>query len=266
MQKPWYTVEVSTDQCGFDIRLNDCPIGRHFNKATSFNRPANEWIINGSNTLTVDLFQLEADAGLSPEAEVSISLKVREENDDQFETLAEIVVVNGQLKEGSDGVVEEQNKNSQGRYRIDTELDVALGPWKWQASKVSPSNQETLDSLKAELQSLYALVEDKNLDALVKQSEERIAEHAEAYYMTKQEREDGMRATLKEVLETPGYTLQPFFDGRMRLNRWADGRLFSLTSIFDHSVIRTSSEDGSMLGEIPFIFRKGNDDQWIVTR
>ncbi len=277
IKNPWYTMDVETNQCGFDIRINDCPVGRHHYKATTFNRPINEWIINGNNVITIDLFGLEAGAAVSPDATIGVKLLLRDELDDQFQTIASMEFSGVTLESDGDespllaspessGFVLEQVSHAPLRLRRDVNLEVPFGPWAWQTSKKIDVSLETLAELKTEMQKLHQRLASEDYEGLASVSQERIKEQSAAYYMTDQERTSGMKEALMELMNTPDHNLEPLYDGQLRINGWADKRLVSIADIYDQSVIRTSDSEDMFLGVANFIFRQAADGTWIVCR
>lgn len=270
--KPFYSVSINVGNCGYDIRMNDCPLQAHRKRSISTRMPINEWIHRGDNRLSAQLFPLPYEDSLRPDARLSIEIHVREDegNDseivDHIEFRADDLSAEDSETRASAADVVAGKEADTRRIERDIAIDVPFETWNWHRSELITATDDIRSELLAECDKLHACFAAGDLDRVVELSEERNRERGAALYLSMDEMTAMQRQSYKSLSDDYGFTLQPPIKDDAILTVYGEGRLARLANRFGEATLFYADESVTTIGQLTFIFRRNKDGRWIICR
>jgi hypothetical protein len=271
--QPVFSAAVDVFDCGYDLRINDCPLQESWGNPVSCIQVVNEWLRNGRNVLTAQLLPLPGEDRLRPGAQLNLELTVREDSGEQREVVGRLVFQAGQasFRQGrAAGWLEPRLASRRDGPRLclslPLQLDVPFPRWAWEDAPAIPASVETIRGLFAELTALHGLFAAGDVEAVIARSRERNSERAISNYSDLAEQEEGQRDSYLSLRNNPAFGLQPLLPENVQLRLHGDGHLARLVSDFGESPLYYADKDAACLGELLFLFRRSRGGGWVVCR
>lgn len=215
-QKPYFTIEFTSQRMGVNIRLNDIPVYDIDNSGfMTLELPANEYIINGKNELSVITYPLFDDDDEQTDeyidgSTLTVGLYVREDEADtntrQLISRVEITPSNAYAIDKHEIAKHTENGNgapiavtkdvsvldypAYGVYKKQilttwsiNNIDSNLPHWQWQDGEIIKNDESHYDSLLQAYTKIHRALLDKNLPQIKSIASNRSRELATAYYL-----------------------------------------------------------------------------------
>ena len=251
IENPWYTVFIDVRGCGYDLRINDCPLVKHRHRPTSCAIPVNHWLHSGANVLTAQILPLPDENRIRSDARLQFDLLVREDGEGPNEHVASLSI--------------EKTGETIKPLRETVQITVPFPPWNWHSAPVLETNEAVLNSLLSELDVIHGLVAGNNISGLVDLAQERISETAVATYQSNADVAEGLRDSWKSLISEPGFILQPPEKQSVMLWLFGEGRLAMVTDRYAQATIFCSNPDG-LSARAELLFRQDLEGKWVICR
>ena len=297
--KPFFSVRYDLAGCSYEIRINDVPVesNKEGLPLTSWS-PADEWLQNGPNTISIYLLPTANSNYLVKEGQdCEANLKFMVGNFDaprKDEVPITTIVYNSRANDITDasnnldgsskaGLFDSKNKfaaSENGDVKVGDitfekiknkygdgvkisrtiNLKVPFPKWRWLASDQILNNEETKKELIVQYQNIWNALDKKDISKIKPLFKERIRELSKAYYTKNQ-----FIAGITNEVESNQIELGKFIPKYAYLRIFGNGRLAKLVAWDGGAVIFFNFKDGSAHDDYNIIFRK-QDGKWIITR
>ncbi len=299
--KPFFSVRYDLAGCSYEIRINDVPVesNKEGLPLTSWS-PADEWLQNGANTISIYLLPTANSNYLVKEGqdcEATVKFMVgnfdapREDevpitkivynsranaiSDDKanldgsskaglFDSKNKFVASeNGDVKVGDITFEKIKNKYGDGvKISRTINLKVLFPKWKWLTSDQIPNKEETKKELINQYQSLWNALNKKEVSKIKSLFGERTKEYKKAFY---NKSDFDVASDMQKSSNNNGLQLGAFTPKYEYLEVFGNGRLARLTLWDGSEAIYFNYKDGSASINYDLIFRK-QKGKWIITR
>jgi hypothetical protein len=254
-----YSLRIQVTDCSYDVRVNDCPIVRHWSRHVSGTFPINEWIAGGPNTLAIKIGPRRGEDTISDSSELRLSIDSRNEVDDRTNCVTSIIIQSGKLNTRETADTVRVLREGEDTILAGTFIaDVPFGDWKWQSSSKIVDLEAWRKLLLAEYQTLHAAIASQDTASIIDRSSERNVDRGVAYFSSKEEQQSIQRNSYAEVFLTPDMTLAPLQIDSLQLEVFGGGRLSQLIDPLNQACIQVIHKDRQFLAQFPFIFRNNN--------
>jgi hypothetical protein len=258
--QPNYSLEVNLEGCTYDVRVNDGPVyenTRGFPVVSQF--PVNRWLRNGQNELSLRLLPVPGTASID-DAKCTLIVYKRERGAERAtrSEVARLEYPGGppSRRDGAATLVQSQFSAS-----------VPFGLFRWFTSPEIMPGDATMAELVRELEGFHALLEAKNVDAILAAVRERDREDAAASYQTLQEQAANSRLEYSQMFDEAQYTLRPFLVKDLRLRLFGNRRLARVELVSNgHSPLYYLTSDRRSAGYVSLTFCKDASGKWLIIR
>lgn len=244
---PIFYLHVRARGCTAEIRLNDAPMFAVTAEAASMALPTvSEWVIDGENTLSVDVYAIEAGAQLHVALCQSTIGAVPEPGNE-----LELCVIDWALGEAPLPALPFALR----------EAGVASHPWgvwSWQGSPEFNADLQTTTDVIDYVRSLHAELAQANITALVDHSAVKFDEVAPAYELSVAEAEQRLRGAWAALTASPGWRLAPFDEHDIELRLHCDGRLVEPTTLAGEPILRQATAIDGERWSMPIFLARTN--------
>lgn len=302
--QPYYTIEFTAQRLGFEIRVNDIPIFDIDNSGFMTQEvPINEYIVNGTNNITVITFPFfDDDDEQSIEyidgVTLEISLYVREDSNKNSGSreLVSQAFIKPQLACNEKSELEvailkkipgsEQDLNITVTKNASTlnfplygvfnkqvliswdvsELEVPFPLWAWHEGQVITDNKKSYKSLLEAYKKIHKAFLEKDLEKVKKINSQRSTELAISYYLG--DKGNGFKYTaIGEYVDHPVAELyKQLYIEDTKLDILAKGKLARIMDgAGNHPVVFINDETGQ-IHSAQFMWYLNKNSEWILIR
>lgn len=269
----FYVLECTADNCIAEFFVNDFPIAvrgksfGHFHGA-----PANEYIINGVNEITMVLYPgdrpAKSLAGIETERKRVVPL------DDAKASVRVCTYPKGAIVGGPDAkellLMEwkaEPDKPVTVPCVRSATVDIIhpLGPWVWEGLPSLAWNDETESDVRSVLEELHMAFSGAMLEPFIEKCRHRFIEIDQAHYFPEGSRAERASELLPEKLEDPEWAMEPIESKKPDFRLCAKGRLVQAISEDWQACLRSVPDEGGL--QIFFSMILGLiEDKWQIIR
>ena len=258
--QPYYTVQLDMSSCVYDIRVNDAPLFESVEGLpVVVEVPANRWIRNGANEVSVRLRPLPGKSGLDG-AKCSAVVYVRESGGPR-ESRREV----GRLEYPGTSLARQDDGASVVSAPFTATVPFPLFRW-FTAAEVGGADA-VLAELMRELAQFHSLLSLENMGAILSALRERDREDAAASYQTVEEQTADTRKVFEDLFDKSRYVLRPLRTKEVRLRVFARGRLARVDLVSNgQSPIYYLTHDRHAAGYVTLLFCRDSMGKWVVIR
>jgi hypothetical protein len=201
----------------YRLLINGAPV--FLNEETSevsLDLPVQHWMTNGNNTLSIAP-HATSEANLHPEANLRISVLLDPMSAQEPITTWHLTV---------DQLIESINKPEILKHTFSNRSNVTRP--KWENANELKDTPELFNALFDAYQGLWKLLQNKDVDGLIRAFREKSADMAYGYNQTLGEYEDHLRVVYSDRFSIPGNVAWPLKRSDLTLKLYANNRLASL--------------------------------------
>lgn len=247
MSTPIFYLHVRTRGCTAEIRLNDAPMFAVAAEAAQLAFPTvSEWVVDGENTLSIDVFEIKEGAQLHVALCESTIGAVPEPGHE-----LERIVIDWAAGDAALPVVPFT-------LREVGPANHPWGLWSWQGSPEFNADLQTTADVIDYVRSLHAELARGSIDALVDHSAVKFEEVAPAYEMSIPEAEQRLRGAWAGLSAEPGWRLAPFDEADVELRLHCDGRLVEPTTLAGEPILRQAQAIDGERWSLPIFIARTN--------
>jgi hypothetical protein len=244
---PIFYLHVRIRGCTAEIRLNDAPMFAVTSEAATMAFPTvSEWVIDGENTLSIDVLELEEGARLHVALCQATIGAVPEPGNE-----LELIVIDWPAADAAPPIVPFTLR----------ELGLATHPWgvwSWQGSPEFNADLRTTADVIDYVRSLHAELARGSIDALVDPSAIKFEEVAPAYDMSIAEAEQRLRGAWAGLTAEPSWRLAPFDEHDVELRLHCDGRVVEPTTLAGEPILRQALAIDGERWSLPIFIARTN--------
>ncbi|MCA9639217.1 MAG: hypothetical protein H6718_20665 [Polyangiaceae bacterium] len=272
MATPVFYLNVNIIGYDAEIVLNGAPIVQASQAYACICYPTiSEWVINGSNTLTVVIYAGRELPTPEGEAQTAIVVPAEAGNDTDEAPRLRVALCRGEMGEVPEDGAEEElivlewqpppedpNNPLVLPVSVSEKGDVAQpwGEWSWQRAEPFAPTQETAIELTQFIQSLHAPLSQKNLLPLMDASKPKFDEVAPCYDMTPADATSRLTTAFKEISAPAQWKLAAFDPTQLQLRPCCDNKVVEPRTATGEPVLRQAAPiDGQSWGLQLFIAR-----------
>ncbi len=292
--KPYFMVGIKVSGCLYDIRINDVTVTEEIRGLPmSADLPVNQFMLSGKNLLSMHLRPIGEETELSPSAEVSASLLIRQSGTprESNQTIASLRYRAGreELEDRIAGSTPTGKKDSTNGFlssdtgdvnvdsieslstpdgkgviiRREIELTTSIPRWAWLDSDDIPETEETRKELSLQYQKIWDLLKSGNVQGkLPPLFAERTKELATAFYSSEPEMAPN---GLEEVVANQEYEIADMYLDHALFRILGKGKLARFLFWNGMPLINFNHKTEEMSKNFEIMFRKSGGD-WIITR
>lgn len=299
-KKPYFTIEFSAIQLGFEIRLNDIPVINIDDSGfMTLEVPVNEYIINGVNEINVITFppfndnDEQADNYIDG-AKIEAGLYIREdtENSENRKLLNKVSIspINAYtnnnpiasflfpLNTDNKEILFKKDANilnypGYGNFNMQVSsswktrnINSSLPRWSWQNGQTITDNKETYNDLLKHYQLLYNALKNKDIESVKKISEPRSKELSSAFYLNGPDAGFEYSALGKDINSNDISLYEKLYLDGTKLELLAHGKLARITTGDHTQPILYLNYDTEQLYQHQFKWYLNQDNKWILIR
>lgn len=245
--KPLYSLRIDARNVAYELRVNDIPVLTKDNDASSLTSKflINPWLVGGRNTLTIRLLPVE-----------------KSTTDPQDPKYCRVVITGPAVNGGPDttlGRVEVSPAKAAGTAPArakDESFNVILGypAPAWAASEKIGKDAATQKRILERYREFHRLLENKDLDGVMRFSAAKLDEFARSMYDTTFV--SLRRQSFQEQFASPGKLIGIDVQAKdgLRYEYYFGDRLVSIRNVEDRSIIQYYDDDEGVTTEYPLFF------------
>jgi hypothetical protein len=261
-----YNLQTHVSGCGYDVRINDCPVFRHKKRPVSGCVPVNEWVIPGINTLSIVLRPPTGEHRISNDATIEVIVEDSNESTREESVLAKVTVSGGAFQESESSpeivVVKEQEDQLilTCRFAVPSDFPDPV----WLTSQPIPESKDWYDLLTEQYQTLWNALSARDFGAVIDMSTERNKERSAAYGDDISDEMQRQQASYEEAFDIEGMHLASLAADELKVDVFGNGRLVQLVDGYGQDCIQLMNDNGPFIAQFQFIFR--NDGPPVICR
>lgn len=274
---PVFEVVVTSSGLDLEVRVNDVPVMRASGGHVETTFDVNPHVVTGHNHLGAVVRPPAKTGQYQPEAEASITLRVRDAPGGSVveergmlvlrapEIAAGTAFSRSRTPEGAEPVVQ-VGAGDVVRARIPVVLATPFAPWSWVGADTLTHEQATFDAVLAETRALWSAIQAKDVPTLEAAAAPQAREWQQAYYLPDEATAQRMLG-VADTLGDPDVQPQPLPDpGELALELLGFGKLAHLVDAEGKGPIRLGMKGNpSMTGRFSAIFCRFGD-AWVMIR
>lgn len=254
MYKPWYTVKIDVSGCGYDIRVNDCPVmADRDGRAVIVEMPVNQWILGGDNLLSAEAVRTPGDPG-----KCSAQVWVREFERGAGSMVAELSLVVPPAGDTGEPVL---------RRQAPFAAQIPFALWRWAnvpPGEIGPDDREAVLQQAAGIWNAMAA---GNLPLVQQYLLTKSDEICQSRYQTESMRQQELAMQFEDLFDHSQWELAPLDIGDAVLSPYGEKRLFKLTDeVTGDSPVFFISKDSTLATYMDLFFYKDHDALWRIIR
>ncbi len=297
-QKPYFTIEFTAQRMGVNIRLNDIPVYDVDNSGfMTLELPANEYMINGKNELTVITYPLFDDEDEQTNeyidgSTLNVGLYVREDEDNSNtrKLISRVEITPGNAYTIGEHEVAKYTNQSTGTpisvtkdasvldypgygvykkqvattWHIDN-IETKLPRWQWQDGDIIKNDESHYNTLLHAYEALHKALSDKDLNLVKSISSNRSKELATAYYLGSEDAGFEYSALGKDMYSDTASLYEQLYLDYTKFEIIGNGKLARIFSGAHFQPILYGNYDTGQIYKYQFMWYLKNG-KWILIR
>jgi len=248
MSKPYYSVKFSSNNCRFEIRINDIPAVKYnLDGMVSSQVPLNQILLaSGRQQLSVEVLPRKDEENLSKFSNLNITIQVRNLDADNS--------VERTILEYSMPAIVDHTPYLKFYDKFEVELPYSLKGWK------NSKELKKIDSIESETRSYFEYVHsifaEKDFDTFKKISESKFSELDKAFYTSQQDSDTEWNEFVDNLNKGEMILANMLSDSETKLEFFGDGKIITLQKLNGEPALRFKNPAEKTQYSIPLLLHK----------